>query len=200
MAATSLGGVRVEGTEPYPWPHDGCLDARRVGLVVVGAQGWFVATTVGADEVLATLARTAKVVRDGGGVVVVVRHTGRGPQAREAPVFVPEDDDLVVDAAGMSGFYGSRLDIELRRRGIDRLAVGGLGLETAVYSTLAAANDRGYECLVLADASAPHEPAVGERALNSITMSGGIFGAVGTTTAFCDALMKDLDLTKERQP
>ena len=65
----------------------------------------------------------------------------------------------------MSGFYGSRLDIELRRRGIDRLAVGGLGLETAVYSTLATANDRGYECLALADASAPHDPAVGERAL-----------------------------------
>ena len=192
MPDPSPGGARVEGTDPYPWPHDGCLDARRVGLVVVGAQAWFAARTVGADEVLATLARTAKVVRDAGGVVVVVRHTtGRGPQAGDARAFVLEGDDLVVDAAGMSGFYGSRLDIELRRRGIDRLAVGGLGLESAVYSTLATANDRGYECLVLADASAPHDPAVGERALDSITMSGGIFGAVGTTTAFCDALMKE---------
>ncbi len=188
-----MADTRVDGTDPYPWPHDGCLDARRVGLVVVGAQGWFAARTVGADEVLATLARTAKVVRDGGGVVVVVRHsTVRGPRAGEALVFFPEDDDLVVDAAGMSGFYGSRLDIDLRRRGIDRLAVGGLGLETAVYSTLATANDRGYECLALSDASAAHDPAVGARALNSITMSGGIFAAVGTSVAFCDALMKDL--------
>ncbi len=190
-----MENAQVEGTDPYPWPHDGCLDARRVGLVVVGAQGWFAARTVGADEVVAALARTAKVVRDAGGTVVLVRHTtGRGPQAGEADwdlAFVPEDEDLVVDAAGMSGFYGSRLDIELRRRGVDRLAVGGLGLETAVYSTLATANDRGYECLALADASAPHDPAVGERALNSITMSGGIFAAVGTTTAFCDALIKE---------
>jgi nicotinamidase-related amidase len=163
-----------------------------VGLVVAGAQGWFAARTTDADEVLATLARTAKVVRDVGGAVVVLRHsTGRGPRAGQPDwdlVFVPEDDDLVVDAAGTSGFYGSRLDVDLRRRGIDRLAVGGLGLETAVYSTLATGNDRGYECLALADGSAAHDREVGKRALDSITMSGGIFGAVGTTTAFCDAL------------
>jgi biuret amidohydrolase len=186
---------RVEGTDPYPWPHDGCLDARRVGLVVAGAQGWFAARTADADEALAALARTAKVVRDAGGVVVVVRHTtARGPGPGRPGwdlAFAPEQDDLVVDAAGMSGFYGSRLDVDLRRRGVDHLAVGGLGLETAVYSTIATGNDRGYESLALADASAPHDAAVGARALNSITMSGGIFAAVGTSTAFCDALTKE---------
>ena len=98
---------------------------------------------------------------------------------------------MVVDCVGMSGFSGSALDGELRRRGIDRLAVGGLGLESAVYSTLGAANDRGYECLALADAVAFHDAAVGPRALASITMSGGIFGAVGTTTALCDALLEE---------
>ena len=72
--------------------------------------------------------------------------------------------DVVVDCAGMAGFSGSRLDGELRRRGIDRLAVGGLGLETAVYSTLGAANDRGYECLALTDASRLHDAGVGPRA------------------------------------
>ena len=90
---------------------------------------------------------------------------------------------MVVDCVGMSGFSGSALDVELRRRGIDRLAIGGLGLESAVYSTLGAANDRGYECLALTDAVAFHDSSVGRRALASITMSGGIFGALGTTTA-----------------
>jgi nicotinamidase-related amidase len=66
--------------------------------------------------------------------------------------------------------------------------LGGLGLETAVYSTMTGANDRGYECLALIDASAPHDAQVAERALCSITMSGGIFGAVGTSTALCAAL------------
>ena len=64
-------------------------------------------------------------------------------------------------------------------------------METAVYSTLGAANDRGYECLALADASAFHDAGVGPRALASITMSGGIFAAVGTTSALCDALLEE---------
>ena len=196
MSEPTLAGARVAGSDPYPWPHDGRLDAGRVGLVVVGAQGWFAARTIDADEVLATLIRTAKVVRDVGGVVAVLRHTAQpGPHPGEPGwdlVFPADDDDLVVDSAGMSGLYGGRLDIDLRRRGIDRLAVGGLGLETAVYSTLATANDRGYECLALADASAAHDPSVGVRALSSITMSGGIFGAVGTSTSLCDALTKEL--------
>jgi nicotinamidase-related amidase len=75
--------------------------------------------------------------------------------------------------------------------GRDTLAIAGLGLETAVYSTMTTANDRGYECLALADASAAHDPEVGERALRSITMSGGIFGAVGTAAALRAALAEE---------
>lgn len=66
--------------------------------------------------------------------------------------------------------------------------VAGLGLETAIYSTLASASDRGYECLVVADAAAVHDPAIGERALCSIGMAGGAFGAVGRTSELCAAL------------
>ncbi|MEA2932311.1 MAG: biuret amidohydrolase [Actinomycetota bacterium] len=182
--------VHVLGTRPYPWPYDGILDPRRLALLVAGGQAWWAGRTVDPDEVLSSLGRTAKVVRDAGGRVVWLRHTlGR----REAGDLVvsPSADDLVVGCAGMSGFSGSGLDGELRRRGIDRLAVGGLGLETAVYSTLGAANDRGYECLALADASAFHDADTGPRALASITMSGGIFAAVGTTLALCEALPEE---------
>ncbi|HEX3623392.1 MAG TPA: isochorismatase family protein [Acidimicrobiales bacterium] len=171
-------------TAPYPWPYDGRLDPARLALVVVGAQGWWAARTTEPTVALDALERTAKVVRDGGGVVVVVRRTGAGE-----PVFEPASDDLVVGCSGMSGFAGGPLDQRLRALGRDHLAVGGLGLETAVYSTLAAANDRGYECLALADGAAPHDPAVGERALSSITMSGGIFGAVGTTSDLSDLVL-----------
>ena len=179
--------VHLSGTQPYPWPYDGILDPARLALVVAGGQAWWAARTVDPEEVLATLRIAAKVVREAGGVVVVLRHALRHPTGE--PVFVPAADDVVVDCAGMSGFSAGGLDGELRRRGIDRLAVGGLGMETAVYSTLGAANDRGYECLALADASAFHDADVGPRALASITMSGGIFAAVGTTTALCDALV-----------
>ncbi len=185
-----ISGTHISGTRPYPWPYDGLLDARRLALVVAGGQAWFAARTVDADEVLERLATTAKVVRDAGGLVVVLRHSLARRLAGDLVVDLV-DGDLVVDCAGLSGFSGGPLDGELRRRGIDRMAVGGLGLETAVHSTLGAANDRGYECLALADASAFHDADVGPRALASITMSGGIFGALGTTTAFCDALLEE---------
>ncbi|HEX7277285.1 MAG TPA: isochorismatase family protein [Acidimicrobiales bacterium] len=182
--------THVAGTRPYPWPYDGILDPARLALVVAGGQAWFSARTVAAEEVFERLRTTAKVVRDAGAIVVVVRHSLTRQLAGDLVVTVV-DGDLVVECAGMSGFSGGPLDGELRRRGIDRLAVGGLGMETAVYSTLGAANDRGYECLALADASAFHDDDVGPRAIESITLSGGIFAAVGTTTALCDALLEE---------
>jgi isochorismate hydrolase len=153
-----------------------------------GAQAWWTACTVDAEETLSALDRAAKVVRDAGGVVAVVRHEA---DRRGDLVFGPGPDDVVVDAGGMSAFFAGPLDLRLRELGRDRLAVGGLGVETAVYSTLGAANDRGYECLALADAAAPHDPAVAERALASVIMSGGIFGAVGTTVDLCELLSKE---------
>jgi hypothetical protein len=174
------------GTSPYPWPYGGALDGRRLALVVVGAQGWWAARTSDAAVALETLERTAKVVRDAGGGVVVVLRDGAGDG-----LFEPAAGDLVVGCTGMSGFSGGPLDLRLRALGLDHLAVGGLGLETAVYSTLGAANDRGYECLALADAAAPHDPEVAERARASITMSGGIFGAVGTTNDLLHLLSQE---------
>ena len=170
-------------TSPYPWPYDGPLDFRRLALVVVGAQGWWAARTSDAAGALETIERTAKVVRDAGASVVVGRRAGA-----DELVFAPAPTDLVVECAGMSGFAGGALDLRLRALGCDHLAVGGLGLETAVYSTVGGANDRGYECLTLADAAAPHDPAVAERSLSSITMSGGIFGAIGSTSDLIDLL------------
>lgn len=192
----------VAGTMPYPWPFDGDLDPAGLALLVVGAQRWWQDRTHGSDRVMDRLARVADTIRSVGGVVVVVRHgavrglgAGAGPArlpARVGPgwdlVWAPGPNDQVIDAGGVDGFFASGLDAELRGLGRTRLVVGGLGLESTVYSSTAAANDRGYECLVLSDASAPHEPSLGPRALSSITMSGGIFAAVGTSGSLCDGL------------
>jgi nicotinamidase-related amidase len=99
-------------------------------------------------------------------------------------VLRPHHDDLVVTAAGHDGFCGSDLDLALRARGIELIVAVGMAAEVAVSSTVRSANDRGYECLTLSDAVAPLDPATGERELCSVTMSGGIFGAVGTSDAF----------------
>jgi nicotinamidase-related amidase len=193
-------GFVVEGTAPYPWPWDGRLDPSRLALVAVGCQRWWADRTTGVERALAALARTASAVRDAGGLVVVVRH-GRPTGAARRRSLLPRPGevgwesvtpclrgDLVVQALGVDAFFGGSLDADLRSLDRDTLVIGGLGLETAVYSTMTGANDRGYECLALIDASAPHDAQVAERALHSITMSGGIFGAVGTSPELCAAL------------
>ena len=50
------------------------------------------------------------------------------------------------------------------------------------------ANDRGYECLLVVDACAPLEPELVPAAISMVEMSGGIFGAVGTTAPVLAAL------------
>jgi nicotinamidase-related amidase len=92
----------------------------------------------------------------------------------------PAPADAVVDATGVDGFFGSNLDALLRRWGCTHLAMAGFGLEGPVHSTLRSANDRGYECLLLADACAAMGEQTRRGALSTVTMSGGIFGAVGT--------------------
>jgi nicotinamidase-related amidase len=91
-------------------------------------------------------------------------------------------------AHGLNGFFGSPLDATLRRLGIDRLVLTGFGAEATLDTTLRGANDRGYECLVLTDAYAPFDHDTAKHALSSVTMSGGIFGAIGTSADLLSAL------------
>jgi nicotinamidase-related amidase len=178
---------------PYPWPYDGALRFERVALVVAGAQRAWADRSHNAAGVAAAIERVAAAIRAAGGLVVIVRHAapfnGRGalPPARRGRgsdlVVTPTVVDLVVDAGGIDGFYASGLDDELRGRHVDHLVLCGYGAEAAVDSTLRSANDRGYECLTLSDGVAPFEIDTGRHALSSITMSGGIFGAVAPSDA-----------------
>jgi nicotinamidase-related amidase len=194
--------AHVPDTDPYPWPYDGSLDGRRLALLVAGSQPHWLARSSGATEVLATLTDLATAVHRVGGIVVALRHgrphalaaVGRRPALPEVgsdgwhACLVGLDADLVVDTTGLNGFHGSGLDGLLRGLGRDHLLLGGFCAEITLDTTLRGANDRGYECLVVTDACAFAEPALGRHALSSVTMSGGIFGALGTTESVVGAL------------
>jgi nicotinamidase-related amidase len=132
------------------------------------------------------------------GARVVAVTVGASAGGRRSPVWAAEAEspepliaasaDAVVNAAGLDGFYASPLEPLLHSWGCDRLVLCGLGAETAVDGTLRSANDRGFECLALTDAVAPHDPALAARTYHSVTMSGGIFGAIGTTTDLLTAM------------
>jgi nicotinamidase-related amidase len=192
----------LDSTVPYPWPYDGDLDPGRLALVVAGAQAGWAARSSRAADVATVLLAVASELRAAGATIVVIRHAAAGSRRLALPPVTGSDDwrltfaahpgDLVVEASGIDGFHGGPLDDVLRMRGIDHLVLGGFGHEAAVDSTLRSANDRGYECLVLTDGVAPFDEDTGAHALSSVTMSGGIFGALGTSTALVHALRSHL--------
>jgi biuret amidohydrolase len=100
------------------------------------------------------------------------------------------EPDHVVDTSGLGGFHSSGLDDLLRGLGRDHLVLGGFCAELTLDTTLRGANDRGFECLVVTDGCAFADPELGRHALASVTMSGGIFGALGTATDTTEALQR----------
>jgi nicotinamidase-related amidase len=184
----------LSGSIPYPWPFDASLDeplgSDRLALLCIAVQPSFVAATVGADVTVMTISLAARALRNAGARVVAVT-VGASAGGRRAAVstfdaetvepLIAASADAVVTTVGLDGFYASPLEPLLRSWGCDRLALCGLGAETAVDCTLRSANDRGFECLTLTDAVAPHDPVLAARAHHSVTMSGGIFGVIGTT-------------------
>lgn len=167
----------VASTTPYAWPFDGVIDPAVTALVVTGCD---VATSEAVDD--ATASRNIEVLRSAlasvGVLVVLVAHDALDPAENR---IAAAPDEVIVRAAGLDGFYGSPLDVVLSRAGRTHLLVAGLGFETTVHSTLRRANDRGYECLLIADACACVDETLRPAAISIIEMSGGIFGAVGTT-------------------
>jgi nicotinamidase-related amidase len=182
----------VAATTPYAWPYDGLIDPARTALVITGCDTRWTTAAVDADAVVSTIAVLRRSLTPLGVLTVLVGHTApdarRGPpdRAPTSPLITaptPVGDDLALVAAGIDGFYGSALDAVLTRARRTHLLVAGFGFETTVHSTLRRANDRGYECLVVADACADIDPALRRSSISSIEMSGGIFGAVGTSDA-----------------
>ena len=64
----------------------------------------------------------------------------------------------------------------------------GVTAEVCVQTTVREANDRGFECLVLADCIASYFPEFYAVTLRMIAAQGGIFGWVAPSAAFLRSL------------
>ncbi len=93
----------------------------------------------------------------------------------------PLTGEPVVDKPGYGAFHQTDLAQILETRGIRRLYICGVTTEVCVHSTLREAADRGFECVLVADACGSAHPALHEAALQMVAVEGGIFGRVAAT-------------------
>jgi biuret amidohydrolase len=100
----------------------------------------------------------------------------------------PRPDEVVLDKPGKGSFYATDLELILRNHGIRSLVVTGVTTEVCVHTTVREANDRGFECLVLADCVGSYFPEFHEVGLRMIAAQGGIFGWVTDSGALLAAL------------
>jgi nicotinamidase-related amidase len=104
------------------------------------------------------------------------------------PELAPLPGEAIIDKPGKGSFYGTDLDMLLRRKGIKNIVLAGITTDVCVHTTMREANDRGYECLLLSDCTGATDHGNYLAALKMIKMQGGVFGAVSDSKTFISAI------------
>ncbi len=150
--------------------------ARKVGLTVIHTREGHLPDLSDAHE--AKIERGAPSLRIGDpgpmGRILI-----RGEPGHDIiPALYPIKGEVVIDKPGKGAFYATELDSLLRARYIENLLVCGVTTEVCVNTSVREGNDRGYRCVVVADACASYFPEFHEMGLRMISAQGGIFGWV----------------------
>ena len=95
----------------------------------------------------------------------------------------PQPGEPVIDKPGYGAFHQTGLAQILQTGGIEHLVLSGVTTEVCVHSTLREAVDRGYRCVLAADACGSAHPHLHEVALQMVAVEGGILGRVADSAA-----------------
>ena len=88
----------------------------------------------------------------------------------------PAPGETVIDKPGKGMFWATGLHEDLRSRGITHLVFTGVTTEVCVQTSMREANDRGYDCLIVEDATESYFPDFKTSALAMLTAQGAIVG------------------------
>ena len=114
------------------------------------------------------------------------------PGWRIVPELLPDAYDTVIEKSTCSAFVSGELDRILRSKGVRHLAFCGNTIDVCVHSTLRAAVDLDYECLLLGDCCGAVNNGLHTWAIESVKIENGVFGTVANAAAFLDALVAAL--------
>jgi biuret amidohydrolase len=110
------------------------------------------------------------------------------PGCEIVPLLRPAAGEIVIDKPGKGAFHATPLQAELQARGITHLVFAGVTTEVCVQTTMREANDRGYECLLVEEATASYFPEFKAAAIEMIVAQGGIVGWAAPLAAVQHAL------------
>jgi nicotinamidase-related amidase len=118
------------------------------------------------------------------GRILVLGEPGNGI----IPELAPLPNEVIIPKPGKGAFYATELESHLKAQGITHLIITGVTTEVCVQTTMREANDRGYECLLVEDATESYFPAFKQSTLEMLRAQDGIIGWTGSTEAVLSAL------------
>jgi nicotinamidase-related amidase len=184
------------------------IEPSKTALVGIDLQRGIVARPSGphaSSEVVARAAQMATAMRAAHGTVVLV-HVTPSPDGKDSlrpvtdapgpaggsspppdwseivPELRPETTDIVITKRQWGAFYGTELDLQLRRRGIDTIILCGISTNIGVESTARDAFERGYQQIFVEDAMAAHDAGAHRHTVDSI------FPRIGRVRSTADVL------------
>ena len=104
------------------------------------------------------------------------------------PELRPETGEIVIDKPGKGAFYDTSLQDDLQRLGATHLIFTGVTTEVCVQTTIREANDRGYECLLVEDATESYYPAFKQATIEMVRASDALIGWTSTSDNVLTAL------------
>ena len=184
------------------------IDQKTTALVVIDLQKGIAGRPTQPHEakvVIDNASKLAKAFRQKGMQVILVHVNSRGPERLSPPTdetwagpanmpadwadLVPElgqsPEDIIINKKQWGAFYGTELELQLRRRGIKTIVLCGISTNYGVESTARNAYEMGFHQVFAEDALTSHTKEAHEASVNLVLKR---MGLVSSTSQILAAL------------